>query len=226
MKKTFRFIDAATRALRYAFVAVAFFQMWGAGEGMTAGAQNMKPQNVDQPAQTSAEQNVRFHVDEGYTELQGGNIKAAIAAFERALEVDPSHRRARLGLGTALISAREYARARDILEVLAREFPEDYTVKNNLGWLYATAADLKVRDGKKALAYAQEALLMAPHDYHVWSTLAEAYYITEKYEQALRAAEESLRLVRLATQSAEVRQEYERQVEKCRLAVQALSILE
>jgi Flp pilus assembly protein TadD len=178
------------------------------------------------PTEDTAGQRVQFHVNEGYTELRAGNVREAIAAFEHAIEAEPRDHRARFGLGTALISAGEFVRARDVLEALVRDFPDDYTVKNNLAWLYATAPDLRVRDGKKALAYAQEAVLLAPQDYHVWSTLAEAYYVNENYEQALRAAMEALRLVRETTKETDLHKEYERQTEKCRLAVQALSILE
>ena len=174
----------------------------------------------------AAERRAQVHVDEGFAELRTGNAVGAVAAFERALAIHPSHRAARFGLATALISTKDYTRARDMLEALVDAFPDDYTVKNNLAWLYATAGDPKVRDGKKAIRYAQEAMLRAPHDYHVWSTLAEAYYINERYTEALRAAEEALRLVRETVREAHVIQEYEKQVERCRRAVKALSILE
>ena len=168
----------------------------------------------------------QVHVDEGFAELRTGNAAGAVAAFERALALDPTHRMARFGLGTALISTRDFARSRNVLEALAAEFPDDYVIKNNLAWLFATAGDPKVRDGKKAIQYAQEAMLRAPHDYHVWSTLAEAYYVNERYTEALRAAEEALRLVREAVREANVLREYEQQVERCRRAVKAVSILE
>ena len=166
------------------------------------------------------------YVDEGFAEFRSRNFKAALAAFDKALHIHPGDRRARFGMGTALIADREYVKARNVLESLAKDFPDDYTVKNNLAWLYATAADPQVRDGPRALRYAQEVVIMAPRDHHVWSTLAEAYFINEKYEDALRAANEALRLLQSVTREPSLLKEYERQVAKCRLAVQALSILE
>lgn len=165
-------------------------------------------------------------VDEGFAEHRSRNLDAAIAAFQRALTIHPGNRRARFGLGTAYISNQEFAKAREVLEALAKDYPDDYTVKNNLAWLYATAADPKVRDGTSALRYAQEVVVMAPRDHHVWSTLAEAYFVNEKYEDALRAATEALRLLRAQTRDSAILKDYERQVAKCQLAVQALSILE
>lgn len=192
----------------------------------------MPPAIVEQPAAKesadpiSPERLAAPHIDEGYAELRSQNPKAAASAFERALQIHPQDRRARFGLGTTYISLKEYAKARDLLEGLAKEFPDDYAVKNNLAWLYATSADVSVRDGEKAVKYAQEVVIAAPRDFHVWSTLAEAYFIVEKYEEALRAANEALRLVRMNTRDPAVLKDYERQVAKCRLAIQAFSILE
>jgi len=184
------------------------------------------PDGPPAPAPGSPEALAAPHVDEGFLEFRSRNLPAAIAAFERALAVDPGNRRARFGLGTAYISSAEYAKARDLLEGLAKDFSDDYAIRNNLAWLYATAPDHRVRDGRRALKYAQEVVLVAPKDHHVWSTLAEAFFINEKYEDALRAASESLRLMRLVTRDPAQLKEYERQVAKCRMAVQALSILE
>ncbi len=165
-------------------------------------------------------------VDEGFLELRARNVPAAIAAMEKALSLNPNNRRARFGLGTAYISADQHAKARDILEALAKEYPDDYAVRNNLAWLFATSKDPTVRNGKKALDYAREVVLMAPQDHHVWSTLAEAFFVNERYEEALKAARESLRLLRLQTRDPAALKEYEIQVQKCQMAVQALSILD
>jgi len=184
-------------------------------------AAESNPADPNSPERLAAPQ-----VDEGYAEFRSRNFEAAIAAFQRALKIHPGDRRARFGLGTAYISNQEYVKAREMLESLAKDYPDDYTVKNNLAWLYATAADPKVRDGASALRYAQEVVIMAPRDHHVWSTLAEAYFVNEKYEEALRAANEALRLLRAQTRDPAILKDYERQVAKCQLAVQALSILE
>lgn len=155
-----------------------------------------------------------------------GKLNEAIEAYKRAVELNPSDKRARFGLGTTYIQLERYRDALAVLEPMAEEFAEDYSLKNNIAWLYATAKDHSVRDGAKAVRMAQEALLIAPGDYHVWSTLCEGYYVAGQYDKALRAAEEALKLARLANASGGSLLEYRRQVDKSRKAVQAMSLVE
>jgi Flp pilus assembly protein TadD len=163
---------------------------------------------------------------EGQLQLHVGNTETAQAAFERALATDPENRTAMVGLGTACIGGGRYDKAIEVLARAAQLFPDDYVVKNNLAWMFATARDPRFRDGKRALDLAHEALLIAPGDYHVWSTLSEAYYVSGRYKNALRAAEEAVQVGRLQKVAANVLQDYIRQVERCRLAADAMSILE
>ncbi|MFH0954276.1 MAG: tetratricopeptide repeat protein [Verrucomicrobiota bacterium] len=155
-----------------------------------------------------------------------GKLNEAIEAYKRAVELYPSDKRARFGLGTTYIQLERYRDALAVLEPMAEEFAEDYSLKNNIAWLYATAKDHSVRDGAKAVRMAQEALLLAPNDYHVWSTLSEGYYVAGQYDKALRAAEEALKLARLANAGGGSILEYRRQVDKGRKAVQAMSLVE
>ncbi len=163
---------------------------------------------------------------EGMLEMRAENHEGAVAALRRAHELAPRDRRIRFGLGTALIAVNAFEEAVEILEGLARDAPHDYAVLNNLGWLYATAADPAIRDGRRALSYARRALLLAPGDYHVWSTLSEAYYVAGQYREALRAAEEALRISRRAGVAAELRRDYEARIRRARHAVQAFEILD
>ena len=63
-------------------------------------------------------------------------------------------------------------------------------------------------------------------DFHLWSTLSEGYYISGKYDKALRAAEVALKLGIDSPTGADSVEEYRRQVEKNRKAAQAMSVLE
>jgi len=155
-----------------------------------------------------------------------GKLAEAIAAMRQALDLDPKDRRARFGLGTVYIQAEQYSNALAVLEPLTVEYPKDYFLRNNIAWLYATAKDHRVRDGAKAIRMAQEALLLAPNDYHVWSTLAEGYYVAGQYDRALRAAEEALRIGQQSGATAGNIIEYRRQIDKSHRAVQAMSLVE
>jgi hypothetical protein len=73
---------------------------------------------------------------------------------------------------------------------------------------------------------ARRAVVLEPNDFHIWSTLAEAYYVNRDYRRALRAAEEALRMARERNLDARQISTYEKQVEKCNAAVAAFSIFD
>lgn len=169
---------------------------------------------------------VKYWVGLAYHNLSRKHYRRALNAFERALMEAPDSKEARFGLSSLYIHLEEYEMAMSILQELKQDYPDDYSVNNNIAWLYATAKDPAVRDGQKAISYAREALVVAPGDYHVWNTLSEAYYVYGEYEKAMQAAQEARRIAgRRRIKSAEM-QAYIRQYEKCRKAVQALSLIE
>ena len=149
-----------------------------------------------------------------------GDLENAINAYERILEIDPVNREARFIIGHVYINAKKYAEAEGILLELIEEYPEDFQLRNNLAWLYATAEDPAFRNGEKAITLAQEALVLAPIDHHVWSTLSEAYYVTGEYEKAYRAiqhmAQIAMRYGKNITQ--EMVEGYNEQILKCKRA--------
>ena len=69
-------------------------------------------------------------------------------------------------------------------------------LKNNIAWIYVTATDPAVRDVKKALRFAREAILEAPDAPNIWNTLAAAHYAAGDYGQALRASQIAVTLAR------------------------------
>ncbi len=166
------------------------------------------------------------HLDEGFFQSRVGNHARAIESFRQALGIDPKNRRAMFGLGTAHIALEQYAEAVGVLRRAVETDRTDYFALNNLAWLHATARDIRFRDGRKSVALAREALMIAPMDYHVWSTLAEGYYISGEYAKARKAAEEALRISKATGLPAANVQEYELQVNRCRSASEAMDILE
>ncbi len=176
--------------------------------------------------QTEAERRANAIAEEGFFHARIGNHERAIAFFREALEVDPENRRALFGLGTSLIATEQYGEATNVLARSIALEPGDYFAINNLAWLHATARDIRFRDGRRAVEHARRALVIAPSDYRVWSTLAESYYVSGEYASARRAAEEALRLARLSNLASNVVAEYEAQVRRCRAAEQAMNILE
>ena len=158
-------------------------------------------------------QNVRrFHEAEDY--------------YRRALARNPHSKPARLGLGNVLIETGRHREALELLQSLLKEYPDDAALKNNIAWLMATTPDVTIKDGRRALDLAQQALMSAPRDYHVWSTLAEAHFVCGEYEEALEAAEQALSLaIEKRAPTAELNF-YRKQVRKCRTAVEVFSLVE
>jgi tetratricopeptide (TPR) repeat protein len=169
---------------------------------------------------------IELEFDKAYKALDQAQPAIAVGLFRKALEKAPANRRGRFGLSTALIQTDQYKEALEILEVMLKETPKDYVLKNNTAWIYATARNPKMRNGARAVQLAQEALLLNPIDCHVWSTLAEAYYISGRYDKALRNANEALRVARETNADVKLLEQYQFQVERCRRAAETSSILE
>ncbi|MCX6998476.1 MAG: tetratricopeptide repeat protein [Kiritimatiellaeota bacterium] len=162
----------------------------------------------------------------GYKALQTAQSSTAISFFEKVLKQEPQNKRARAGLATVMIQTDKHQAAIALLEPMIKEFPDDYTLKNNLAWVLATTRDPALRNGPRAIQLAQDALLSAPGDGHVWSTLAEAYAISGHYKKALRSAEQALQLGRASNMEAQLVEDYRQQVERCRKAAETTAILE
>ncbi len=169
---------------------------------------------------------VELDLDMAFKALEQGKPVIAVGLFEKTLQQDPRNRRGRFGLSTALIQSDKYKEALVILEKMLKETPKDYVLMNNIAWVYATARDVKIRNGSRAVALAQDALLTNPLDCHVWSTLAEAYFISGRYDKALRNAEQALRLGRETKMDPKLIEQYQFQVERSRKAAESSSILE
>jgi Flp pilus assembly protein TadD len=184
------------------------------------------PRQSQTSTNDETERKVEPVLEEAFFQARLGNHERAIPLFQQVLQTVPNHRRALFGLGTSYIAMQKYAEATNVLWRSIQLDRSDYYALNNLAWIFAAAQDIRFRDGKRAIQLAQEALLHAPTDYRVWSTLAEAYYIAGEYARARRAAEEALRIVQQLNLPTNTVQEYQQQVQRCRAAEQAMNILE
>lgn len=167
-----------------------------------------------------------LNVAQAYTREK--DYPAAVSAYERVLEINPAHQQAKYSVAHIYISAKQYRKAETLLIALTEKNPEDFKLWNNLAWLYATAEDPSIRNGKKALKIAHEAMVLAPDDYHVWSTISEAHYVSGDYEKAHRAIMNMAKLAaRYGTDITEVSvKEYNEQINKCRRSMDAAKALE
>jgi tetratricopeptide (TPR) repeat protein len=155
----------------------------------TARVETPAATNVAKPGQ------IYFLMDAGVQYADEGEYAESEQAYLRALANDPGNPEIRFRLGTLYVMMKRYREAADLLNALAAEFPGNSMVHNNLAWIYATGGEMK--NGKLALRHAREAILSGPTQPPLWNTLAEAYYVVGQYDEALRASECAIDLLKI-----------------------------
>jgi predicted Zn-dependent protease len=204
---------------------IFFIGAFVAGAAVAQQDTNPPPAELPSPdiqvEELSEDDRILFLLDVAQAYLSENDIDSAITTYERIIEIDPANMKARYLISTLYITTKQYAEAEQVLTSLIEEYPDDFQLKNNLAWQYATAENPSFRDGEKAIALAQEAMALAPSDHHVWSTLAEAYYSAGQYEKANRAINHMLALgQRYGTDiTPEMAEGYNKQIRKCRRAL-------
>lgn len=114
-----------------------------------------------------------------------------VAVVERELARTPDNDRLFAAYGSLLLELGEYAKAEAALKVALDAFPEDATTLNNLAWLYATSpAPYAKPEAALDLALRAANLDQAPY---ILDTLAEAYYVNGRPDQALETIRQALR---------------------------------
>ena len=129
-------------------------------------------------------------------------------------------------LAATMVKQNRYREAIELLEVLLQHNPRDHRLLNNLSWVFSTATDLRYRDPQRALQLAQDAILIAPGDFHVWSTLANAHYVCGNFQQAQRIMRQCLELAKIRNAPAASLRNYEVQMAKMNEAFVVMSLLE
>jgi len=144
---------------------------------------------------------VLFLIDASLLYAAEGAYEEALQACLRALEVLPGNQDIRFRLSTLYIQMQNYREAAHLLREMIAEFPDNPQIHNNLAWVYATGAGVK--NGELALYHAREAVLLAPIQPSIWNTLAEAYFVSGQYEQALKTSVHAFDLLQAQRQGNE-----------------------
>ncbi|MEI8205541.1 MAG: tetratricopeptide repeat protein [Kiritimatiellales bacterium] len=160
-----------------------------------------------------------FLMDAGVQYADEGEYPEAEQAYLRALANDPGNPDVRFRLSTLYIMMKRYRESADLLNALAVEFPGNAMTHNNLAWIYATGGEMK--NGKLAVRHAREAILSGPTQPPLWNTLAEAYYVVGQYDEALRASECAMDLLKVQSAPKNKIAEFEEQHTKILRAQQA-----
>lgn len=156
------------------------------------------PVKAAAPAAVDVAEDVSALMVGGRTALGEGRWLEAATLFEKARTLQPSNNEAAFGVSSAYLELKRFSEALPLLEALAKAVPDSPMVKNNLAWALLNVKDASGTNTARAVKLSRAALLDAPSDYSVWHTLAEGYYAAGRYDKALAAAENGLRLSLLA----------------------------
>ena len=119
-----------------------------------------------------------------------GQLDEAIKHYQRALELMPDFTRARYQFGLVLQSRGKFAASVAQFEKILELDPKHIATQNNLAWLLATCPDNSVRDGKRAVELAQQAVqLSGGNSPEILDTLAAAYAEAGRYPEAVETAQ-------------------------------------
>ena len=121
-----------------------------------------------------------------------GRIDEAIADWEKTLQIQPNDADAYTGLGNALLRKGSLREAIAHYEKALALAPEDPHSRNNVAWVLATASDASIRDGTRAVGFAQEAVqLSGGREPRFLRTLAAAYGESGRFSEALAVAQQA-----------------------------------
>jgi Flp pilus assembly protein TadD len=124
-----------------------------------------------------------------------GKIDDAIAEWQKALAIQPYDPEARTSLGSAFGKKGMLREAIAEYQQALKVAPSNRLAMNNLAWILATSSDASIRDGAKAVALAHEAIqLSRDEDPKLLRTLAAAYAESDRFSEAVAAAEQAMQI--------------------------------
>jgi membrane associated rhomboid family serine protease/Tfp pilus assembly protein PilF len=98
-------------------------------------------------------------------------------------------------LGDLFLQEKIYPEAIKHYQQALKLNPQDAAAHNNLAWLYATSEDEQFRDPQGSLEHAQKAVELTQwHEATFIDTLAEALYVSGRYDEAVKTQTLALKL--------------------------------
>jgi tetratricopeptide (TPR) repeat protein len=124
-----------------------------------------------------------------------GRIDKAVEDWEKTLQIQPGYADAHTGLGNALLRKGLLREAIANYEKALALAPEDPHSRINIAWVLATASDASIRDGAKAVEFAQKAVeLSNTEDPKFLRALAAAYAEAGRFSEAIEAAQRGMEI--------------------------------
>jgi serine/threonine protein kinase/Flp pilus assembly protein TadD len=136
------------------------------------------------------------HYNLGRALAAKGLLDEAIAAYREALRLKKDFPGAHIQLGNVLRTKGRLDEATaEYREVLCLFKKQDGAESYNAySWYLSTLPDLRLRDPKQALVYANKAVELKPQDGNIWNTLGAARYRAQDWQGAVEALRKSMAL--------------------------------
>ena len=129
----------------------------------------------------------------------------------RELQKAPDDPRLYGELGDRYLARKNFAKAIEAYEQSIELRLHDYTILNNLAWLYTGSEDPSLSNPHRALLLARMAAELN-HSAYIFDTLAESYFVNGMIPEAIESGEQALKLAK------DNRSYYKKQIEKFRKA--------
>lgn len=121
----------------------------------------------------------------GNVQLRAGQVRSALASYQRASEADPDHAEAHFYQGMIHAGMGEFKAAGESYEKAVARNPAHLPSINNLAWLLATSKDDSLRNGSRAVELMERAVnLPGGSMIHLLRTLAAAHAEAGHYDRA------------------------------------------
>lgn len=137
--------------------------------------------------------NADVHNNLGLAYQLRGDLAYAIKHFKQAFRLKDDFAKAHLNLASLLLSTGQASEAADHFRVAVRINPDWVPPHHGLAWLLATHPDYRIRNTAEAVRHAERAVELSKNQSSaVLDTLAAAYATADRFEEAIRVAQEAI----------------------------------
>jgi tetratricopeptide (TPR) repeat protein len=142
------------------------------------------------------------HSTLGVALLEAGNASESLTHLQKAIALDSANSDAHYNLGNTLLFLMRPQEAVAEYEHAFKMNPKDAEALNNLAWVLATWPNPAVRDGAKAVEWAEKADVLTEHRSAIHqATLAAAYAESGRFPDAIKTGEHAMQLAKDAGDS-------------------------
>ena len=127
------------------------------------------------------------HVEAGNDELQHGNLRAALTAYEAALTIRPDSGGVRYKIAEIYFQLEEYENARDAFVAFLTLEPNNITALNYVGYISE-----KLSDYTTAAEYYERVLEVSVDNLYALNHLGLAYKQLQRYDEGVRVLRKAL----------------------------------